>query len=68
MKKIHNLLKRFFCLILTCHIFKCNACFLLNVSLCAAFANAAHHSAAFIHTAHKEGKHSEKKNRGKQNA
>jgi len=61
MKEIHNFLKRLFCLVLSCHIFEGNACLLLNISLCAAFADAAHHSAAFVHTAHKEGKHSEKK-------
>ena len=62
MKKIHNFLERFLGFILTCHILKGNARFLLHICLGFALAYAhAHDPAAFVHAAHGEHQKSEQK-------
>ena len=51
MQEIHNLLERFFCLVLSRNIAECHAGFFLYVGLCFALSYA-HDSAAFVHAAH----------------
>ena len=67
MQKIHNLLKRLLCLVLAGHIFKGDTCFLLNISLGAAFSHAHNASVSPVHTSHKEHQHTEHHNCRKNN-
>ena len=62
-KKFHNLLQGFLGLILSGNILKCNSGLFLYIRLGAAFPNAHHTTAAFVHAAHEEHKKHKQKHR-----